>query len=107
MSNPDLPTLSLVAAPASTNRRRKAIRQRVDPPANALAGATNCLLREADALNYIGMSVAFLRQARVRAKGPAYFRIGRSVRYRPSDLDAWLSVRRVTTRDQTVCTRSG
>jgi predicted DNA-binding transcriptional regulator AlpA len=46
------------------------------------------------------MSVAFLRQARVRARGPAYFRIGRSVRYRLSDLDAWLSERRVTTRDQ-------
>jgi predicted DNA-binding transcriptional regulator AlpA len=58
------------------------------------------LLHEADAGRYIGMSVAFLRQARVRARGPAYVRVGRSVRYRLSDLDAWLSERRVTTRDQ-------
>ena len=57
-------------------------------------------LRERDAARYIGMSVAFLRQARMRARGPAYFRIGRSIRYRVSDLDVWLSARRVTTRDQ-------
>lgn len=57
-------------------------------------------LRERDAARYIGMSVPYLRQARMRARGPAYYRIGRSIRYGVSDLDAWLSTHRVTTRDQ-------
>jgi hypothetical protein len=34
------------------------------------------------------------------AKGPAYFRTGRSIRHRVSDLDAWLAAHRVVTRDQ-------
>lgn len=101
MSRPDLQTLSLVAVAAPTNRRQKTNSQREAPPANGLAGPAQHLLHETEAARHIGMSVAFLRQARVRAKGPAYFRIGRSVRYRVSDLDAWLSLRRVTTRDQT------
>jgi predicted DNA-binding transcriptional regulator AlpA len=46
------------------------------------------------------MSTPFVRQARMRAKGPAYCRIGRSIRYRVSDLDAWLAAHRVVTRDQ-------
>jgi hypothetical protein len=43
-----------------------------------------------------------LRQvfATVFSSACALVRIGRSVRYRLSDLDAWLSERRVTTRDQ-------
>ena len=60
----------------------------------------NTPLRDPEAARYIGMSTAFLRQARMRAKGPAYFRIGRSIRYRVSDLDRWLAARRVVTRDQ-------
>jgi predicted DNA-binding transcriptional regulator AlpA len=88
-------TPSVARIPNGRRRRRRA----GDEAANGLAAPP--LLHEADAARYIGMSVAFLRQARVRARGPAYFRIGRSVRYRVSDLDAWLSERRVTTRDQT------
>jgi hypothetical protein len=102
MSTPDLPASSPVAVAAPTTRRQKTIRQHEEPQANGLADAAQRLLHETDAARYIGMSVAFLRQARIRARGPAYFRIGRSVRYRLSDLDTWLSLRRVTTRDQAV-----
>jgi hypothetical protein len=102
MPIPNSQALPPVALAAPTNRRRRAAGQREDLPANGLAGPVQHLLHEADAARYVGISVAFLRQARVRAKGPAYFRIGRSVRYRVSDLEAWLSDRRVTTRDQTV-----
>jgi hypothetical protein len=57
-------------------------------------------LHERDAATYIGMSVGFLRAARLTrrrgAAGPPYLRIGRSVRYRVTDLDAWLDTK---TRD--------
>ena len=46
------------------------------------------------------MSVPFLRKARRMGRGPAYYRIGHAVRYRLGDLDDWLAMRRVTTRDQ-------
>jgi predicted DNA-binding transcriptional regulator AlpA len=49
-------------------------------------------LREPDAAAYIGLSRAFLRAARLGrgTPGPAYVRIGRAVRYRVRDLDAFL-----------------
>lgn len=56
------------------------------------------LLSERDAARYIGMSVHFLQQARVRGRGPAFMRIGRSVRYSWEDLQEWLDSQRVRTR---------
>jgi len=74
-------------------------------------------LVEADAADYLGLSRAFLRQSRRSEKppeqeptkqkqrshhttGPAYLKIGRAVRYRLPDLDAWLDAHRVSTRDR-------
>lgn len=56
-------------------------------------------LTEADAANYIGMTRAFMRKARTEGRGPAYMRLGRTVRYRLEDLDAYLTRHRVETRD--------
>ena len=56
---------------------------------------TSDVLREPDACRYIGMSIPWMRQARMRGCGPAYLRIGRAIRYRISDLDAWLETRRI------------
>ena len=53
---------------------------------------------EPDAARYIGLSRAYLRQARQRGGGPAYVRIGRAVRYRVNDLDAFLEAHRVEPR---------
>lgn len=56
---------------------------------------------EKTAAFYIGMSTAFLRQSRVsgnlegRTKAPPFLRLGRSIRYLISDLDAWLLENRV------------
>jgi hypothetical protein len=50
---------------------------------------------EQTAARYIAMSPAYLRQARRKGNGPAYLRIGRAIRYRIVDLDAWLDQRRV------------
>ena len=51
------------------------------------------------ASTYLGMSVPWLRQGRQHGRGPAYVRIGRSVRYLVSDLEAWLQAHRVEPRD--------
>ena len=51
---------------------------------------------EIEASIYIGMSRSFLRQGRSngdrpgRTPAPPYVRIGRTIRYRRQDLDAWL-----------------
>lgn len=50
---------------------------------------------ERDASRYIGMSVPWMRQGRMRGRGPAYIRIGRSIRYRIADLDRWLEQHKV------------
>jgi len=53
---------------------------------------------EREAAQYIGMSPAFLRAARIGrgSPGPPYIRAGRAIRYLLVDLDAWLAARRVT-----------
>jgi predicted DNA-binding transcriptional regulator AlpA len=53
-------------------------------------------LTENDAAKYLSMSRSYLRQGRMngnregRTPTPPYLKIGRSVRYLKSDLDAWL-----------------
>lgn len=55
------------------------------------------LLTDVQAARYVGVSPAFLRKGRcVGVLGnatppPKHLKIGRSVRYRTSDLDAWLA----------------
>lgn len=57
-------------------------------------------MTEADASSYTGMSREFLRQSRMhgrrvrRTPGPAFVKIGKSVRYMRDDLDAWLMANR-------------
>jgi predicted DNA-binding transcriptional regulator AlpA len=72
------------------------------------------LLTEDAAAKRIGMSVAFLRMARLRGvvggrtPSPPYLKLGRSVRYDCADLDRWLSERRVDpTADRAVARRGG
>ena len=38
----------------------------------------------------IGLSVATLEKKRVYGDGPPFLKMGRSVRYRLTDLDAWM-----------------
>jgi len=54
---------------------------------------------EKDAARYINLSVAWLRVQRRDGGGPAFLRIGRAIRYRVQDLDAWLASRRVAPRE--------
>lgn len=47
-------------------------------------------LKEAQAAHYLGMSIRFVRAERARG-AIRFVRMGRSVRYRPADLDAYLA----------------
>jgi predicted DNA-binding transcriptional regulator AlpA len=38
-----------------------------------------------------GLSVATLEKKRVHGDGPPFLKLGRSVRYRLADLDAWMA----------------
>jgi predicted DNA-binding transcriptional regulator AlpA len=56
-------------------------------------------LNEREAAEYIGMSTSYLRCSRMRGAtkctdAPPFVRIGKSIRYLPRDLDAWLESRR-------------
>jgi hypothetical protein len=54
-------------------------------------------LTEAEAAKYIGMSVSWLRQSRMRGSGkagPDYQKAGKSVRYPIPWLDEWREARR-------------
>lgn len=42
-----------------------------------------------EAADYLGLSKSWLDKLRIDGKGPAHYRIGRQVRYRIEDLDAW------------------
>ena len=59
------------------------------------------MLDTREAAEYIGMSESWLRQSRMnghlegRTPPPPFIRIGRAIRYSPTDLDNWLQSNRV------------
>jgi excisionase family DNA binding protein len=55
-------------------------------------------LRPREAAEYLRSSESTLAKKRLNGDGPPFVRIGRAIRYRRSDLDAWMarSVRRST-----------
>jgi excisionase family DNA binding protein len=48
-------------------------------------------LKPREAAEYLRSSTSTLAKARMKKQGPDYVRIGRAIRYRQSDLDAWMS----------------
>ena len=52
-------------------------------------------LTERAAADYIGLSVRTLQKRRFERQNPPYLKIGRSVRYRQEDLDAFLDAHRI------------
>lgn len=56
-------------------------------------------LPESQAAPYCGFTRVHFAKLRSEGRGPAYLKIGRSVRYLRSDLDDWLRQHRVTTFD--------
>ena len=57
------------------------------------------ILTAAEAAQYLGFSVWWLKDQRRKGTGPAYIRCDRAIRYRVTDLDAWLEQHLVRTRD--------
>lgn len=57
-------------------------------------------LNEAQAAARLGVKPASLRQMRRRGRGPAFFKINRSVRYDPADIAAYVGRRRFTPRHE-------
>jgi predicted DNA-binding transcriptional regulator AlpA len=51
------------------------------------------LLDEVQVAKLTGRAVPTLQKDRVRGTGPQFIKMGRLVRYRPADVDAWLSAR--------------
>jgi excisionase family DNA binding protein len=52
--------------------------------------STTALLIEEEAAKYLQVSRSYLRIGRMHGTGPRYSKLGRSVRYTLSDLDAWV-----------------
>jgi excisionase family DNA binding protein len=61
----------------------------------------NLLLTASEAAQYLRVSLSWLAKARIRGDGPAYVKVGRSVRYLESALIEWMkSRRRLSTSEQ-------
>lgn len=55
-----------------------------------LNSVENALITEAAAADYLGISIRTIQAWRVRGGGPSYVKMGKSVRYRPSDIQSWI-----------------
>jgi excisionase family DNA binding protein len=44
-----------------------------------------------EAAEYLRSSTSTLAKARLTKRGPTFVRIGRAIRYRKADIDAWMS----------------
>lgn len=61
-------------------------------------------LTEVDAASRLGLKVATLRAWRHQRRGPAFVRLGRSIRYLASDLEAFMYAHRETPGSRTSTT---
>ena len=71
-----------------------------NPPIPETHPVAPAALREADAAHYVGRSRAYLKKARLYARGPSFVRVQRTISYRLSDLDAWLASHVVRTNGE-------
>jgi excisionase family DNA binding protein len=51
----------------------------------------NSFLNEQEVSERLNVSVATLRRWRLEKRGPMFLKVGSLVRYRPEDLDSWVS----------------
>ena len=59
----------------------------------------NKLLNNSEAAEFLGMSPDTLPRWRWAGIGPAYMKVGRSIKYRRADLEAFLNESRVNPRN--------
>jgi excisionase family DNA binding protein len=67
-------------------------------PARDQTHGTARALTEREVAELLGLSVATLRAWRHRGKGPRFLRLGRSVRYLPSDVNEFVRASAVDTQ---------
>ena len=70
------------------------MRSNVAPARSAPPSQPPSLLDNDQAAQFLGLGRRTLENWRVSGDGPPFLRVGRSVRYSPADLEAWLKERR-------------
>ena len=60
------------------------------------------ILNERQVQEVYGFTVAYLRRARRERRGPRFLKVGKLVRYRRSDIEAYLTAHAVETADRPV-----
>jgi predicted DNA-binding transcriptional regulator AlpA len=63
------------------------------------------LLNQKQAAHVLGLSVRTLERHRVAGTGPRWVRLGRLVKYRQTDLTAWIESNVRTSTSEIVCRR--
>ena len=58
------------------------------------------ILNTKEAANYVRLSKATLDRFRLTGEGPTFAKLGGAVRYRQSDLDAWLESRLINSTSE-------
>ena len=58
-------------------------------------GEKDKLMTPRQLAQYLGSSISALSQYRAQGTGPAYYKIGRAVRYRLSEVNKWLEQQRI------------
>ena len=61
---------------------------------------TPCILNTPEAASYVKLSPVTMERKRLTGDGPPYVKIGKAVRYRRADLDAWLESRLIRSTSQ-------
>lgn len=58
------------------------------------------MLNEQQVAQHIGLTVHALQRWRVKGGGPLFSKLGSAVRYRLSDVDAWIAANRVSSTSE-------
>lgn len=58
------------------------------------------VLKESEVSEEYGFTIPFLRRARRERRGPRFMKVGKMVRYRRTDVEAYLSAHVVETSDR-------
>jgi hypothetical protein len=64
-----------------------------------MVGTLPEVLNEKEVSAIYGLSIPFLRRARRERRGPRFLKISKSVRYRRTDMEAYLDAHQIETRE--------
>lgn len=65
------------------------------------------MLKTKEAASYFGVTKATLESWRCHGGGPVFYKLGKAVRYRKEDLDAFINARRRTSTSQNPAAQNG